>query len=194
MITSLAPKSRDSIDSDELSLLRQYQAGDKAAGEVLLARYRKVVYWFARQFAQRTHSTLDRDDLVQVSYIAVMRAMERYDASQGIPPIKYIRHRIRGAMLDVMRRERCRVSSSEAVDESVPDAPVEPAMNAADTEAWWTSALRGLSSLERQVMEQHFRQGLTQAQVCEVVGIGPVRCAQLIRSALDFLRQRDVPV
>lgn len=59
----------------------------------------------AREIHRRLPSfTVEYDDLYQNGVIGLMAAVEKYDASKGVPFLPYARFRVRGAILDGLRR------------------------------------------------------------------------------------------
>jgi RNA polymerase sigma factor FliA len=71
--------------------------------------YDRVVEYYplAQAIAKRTHARLpkgiDLDDLVSSAVIGLMEAVERYDPSRGVAFRSYAKHRIQGAILDLLR-------------------------------------------------------------------------------------------
>ena len=61
--------------SDE-ALMLEFQAGSLVAFEELFARYRKPLYGF---FARRLNNPERAEDLAQETFLAVIRAVSRYE-------------------------------------------------------------------------------------------------------------------
>src|SRR5471032_3442821 len=59
---------------------------------------------FARSCASKLPSHLDRDDLQSAGVLGYLRAASRYDAARGASFRGYCALRIRGAVLDELRR------------------------------------------------------------------------------------------
>jgi len=58
----------------------------------------------ANGFARHLPTSVDRDDLAQVALIAVHEHLPRFDAARGVPLSAYLNTKMRGAMLDELRR------------------------------------------------------------------------------------------
>jgi DNA-directed RNA polymerase specialized sigma24 family protein len=63
------------MTSDE-ALMLEFQGGSRAALEELFARYRKPLYVF---FGRRLNNPERAEDLVQETFLAVIRAASRYE-------------------------------------------------------------------------------------------------------------------
>ena len=72
--------------ANEEELLRRYAAGDVSAREELARRYMPL----ARRLAGRyRHTGEAQDDLEQVAYLGLLKAIDRYDAGRG--PVRALR-------------------------------------------------------------------------------------------------------
>lgn len=79
------------------------QAGDQAAREQVVLGYTQRVYGEAAKIA-RTYG-LDKDDLVQAGYEAVLKAIAGYDAGQGYAPSTYIFTAIHRSIMREVERQ-----------------------------------------------------------------------------------------
>lgn len=70
----------------------------------LAAQYATLVKRIARQVLSRLPASVHLDDLVQAGLIGLMEAARLYDPSQGASFETYATIRVRGAMLDELRR------------------------------------------------------------------------------------------
>jgi len=70
----------------------------------LVSRYAALVKRIARQVLSRLPASVQLDDLVQAGSIGLMEAARLYDPSQGASFETYATIRVRGAMLDELRR------------------------------------------------------------------------------------------
>lgn len=75
--------------------------GDDAA---LIQRYGHLVERNARRMARRMPSDHAYDDLWSVGALGLLEAAQRFDAQRGVRFESFAEHRIRGAMLDELRR------------------------------------------------------------------------------------------
>lgn len=58
----------------------------------------------AKKFAQKTHNGLEREDLINIGLFGLMEALKKYDPSRNNNFIAYALHRIKGSMLDEIRK------------------------------------------------------------------------------------------
>lgn len=67
--------------------------------------YSKYVLPIARKVASRLPSHLSLEDLIQEGVAGLLEALERFDPSQGIDLKTFAARRIRGAIIDALRRD-----------------------------------------------------------------------------------------
>jgi RNA polymerase sigma factor for flagellar operon FliA len=70
----------------------------------LAKRYGKLVHLWARRYAGTSSGVIDWEDLVSVGMMGLIQAHKRFDASVGKPFEVYAEFRIKGAILDELRR------------------------------------------------------------------------------------------
>jgi len=70
----------------------------------LIQRYSSLIDRVARRIAMRTGLQSAFDDLWSAGALGLMEAARRYDAGRGVTFETFVEHRIRGAMLDELRR------------------------------------------------------------------------------------------
>ena len=73
--------------------------------EALATRHLSLVYHLARQIVRRTGDQVELDDLVSVGSLGLMAALDAFDPSRGLAFSTFAVPRIRGAMLDELRRQ-----------------------------------------------------------------------------------------
>src|SRR3569832_1115907 len=78
-------------------------AGNEAV--VLFLRYSSVIDRIARRIVMRTGLQSAIDDLWLVGALGLMEASRRFDATRGVTFETFVEHRVRGAMLDELRRK-----------------------------------------------------------------------------------------
>ena len=86
---------------NEANAYQQNQAQnlDGIVEEFLPLVKRIALFWSAR-----LPPTIELDDLIQVGLLGLIQASETYDASQGASFATYASIRVKGAMLDEVRR------------------------------------------------------------------------------------------
>jgi RNA polymerase sigma factor FliA len=83
--------------------VRYRSTGDPEARELLLNQYLGLAHHIAREMHRRI-PTLELGDLVSVGTMGLLRALDSYDTSRGLAFSTYAVRRIRGAILDDLRR------------------------------------------------------------------------------------------
>jgi RNA polymerase sigma factor for flagellar operon FliA len=72
--------------------------------EELIMKYAPLVKYIAERLAIRMPSHISKDDLTSAGILGLFDAIDNYDSSRGIKFETYAFYRIRGAVLDEMRR------------------------------------------------------------------------------------------
>ncbi|HET6150526.1 MAG TPA: FliA/WhiG family RNA polymerase sigma factor [Polyangia bacterium] len=75
-----------------------------ADADELIQRYAPIIDRAARRIALRTGLKSAFDDLWSAGALGLLEAAPRYDATRGVSFETFVEHRIRGAMLDELRR------------------------------------------------------------------------------------------
>src|SRR5690242_11674910 len=70
----------------------------------LIAEHAEVARRIALRMARRCPDWIAREDLVAAGMLGLTEAAERYDDSRTEPFLSFAEHRIRGAVLDELRR------------------------------------------------------------------------------------------
>lgn len=87
------------------TLWTQYQVeGDLAARDELLMQNIRLVHHVARQVIRSSRIDAEFDDLVSAGTIGLMNAVDNFDPSRGLAFSTFAAPRIRGAILDDLRR------------------------------------------------------------------------------------------
>lgn len=93
------------MSTEEQELWRRYrQEFDEDARDGLVQYHMPFVYYLAGQMRRRTGRRVDIDDLVSAGALGLLHAVERFDPSRGFVFSTFATRRIRGAMLDEVRR------------------------------------------------------------------------------------------
>jgi RNA polymerase sigma factor (sigma-70 family) len=151
-------------------------------------------------------SALDVDDLVSAGTVGLLEAAERYDPRRGVPFASYAYSRVKGAVLDELRRspELNRSDSGGNGDLSL-QAPVpgnqnltlievipdplspEPAAGAEFGEV--VEAIRCLPNREREILGLHTA-GHAVSEIAERHGCSEARASQILSQARLRLERR----
>lgn len=184
-------------------------AGDEAARQGLIERYLPLCRRIAR--ATRVLPTPARglEDLEAAAVVGLIQAVDRFDPSRGIPFEGYAALRVRGAILDEVRRlddltrdarrlaredEQGGAVSLECLQErgelGDPTEIAEVDARAArdglrdDVER----ALAAIPARERAILASYYGEGLTLATIGRRLGVSEARVSQLHTRAIAQLR------
>lgn len=86
-------------------LWQSYQAGNQTARDRLLEEHLGLVHHVARQVSRTLAVRADFDELVSAGTIGLMTALEGFDATRGLAFSTFAAPRIRGAILDELRKQ-----------------------------------------------------------------------------------------
>src|SRR6476620_4565316 len=92
-------------DSRSSNLWDALASGDSSARDVLLTENLSLVHHVARQLGRRLSDKVDHDELVSAGILGLMSAMSAFDAGRGLAFSTFAVPRIRGAILDELRRQ-----------------------------------------------------------------------------------------
>lgn len=88
----------------QASLWTRHAAGDTAAREALLAAHLNLVHHVARQLSKTLATHADFDELVSAGAMGLMSALDHFDVERGLAFSTFAVPRIRGSILDELRR------------------------------------------------------------------------------------------
>lgn len=115
-----------------------YYSDNKSASACLVDRHAPLVKKVAQHLQGRLPSTVLLDDLIQAGMIGLIEASQKFDGSKGASFETYASIRIRGAMLDEVRRydwaPRSVHRNSRRVSEAVKAVEGRTGRDARDTE------------------------------------------------------------
>jgi RNA polymerase sigma-70 factor (ECF subfamily) len=154
------------VTSDE-ALMLDYQRGSRDAFEELFERYRGPLSGFFRRRVLREERA---EDLVQETFLAVIRATSRYE------PRSLVRTYLYGIALKLLAEERRR----QAKDEPAPESSPEPAAeDTPETVLWVRQAVDRLDSIDREVLMLREYEQLSYSEI-----------AHLLRLPVNTVRSR----
>ncbi|MDH5559253.1 MAG: FliA/WhiG family RNA polymerase sigma factor [Deltaproteobacteria bacterium] len=82
-----------------------YLEKTKASKEDVVLEYAPMVKFIANRLAARLPSEFQVDDLIQSGMIGLLEAMDKFDENKGVKFKTYAEFRVKGAMLDDLRRK-----------------------------------------------------------------------------------------
>ena len=86
------------------STLDRAKISDDATRDAMLRQHLGLVYHVAQQLARARANDVELDDLVSAGTLGLIDAFEHFDTSRGLAFSTFAAPRIRGAMLDELRR------------------------------------------------------------------------------------------
>lgn len=141
--------------SDE-ALMLEFQAGSRPAFEELFARYRGPLHGF---FRRRLNGDQRAEDLTQETFLAVIRAADRYE------PTALVRTYLYGIAMNLLSAERRRIMKDSPPGKESP----EPATReASDSALWIRQALDKLDDSEREILMLREYEQLSYAEIAEL--------------------------
>lgn len=90
---------------DSRATWKAFADGDLAARDALLTENLSLVHHVARQLERKLSNELDHDELVSAGTLGLMSAMSSFDPDRGLAFSTFAVPRIRGAILDELRRQ-----------------------------------------------------------------------------------------
>jgi RNA polymerase sigma factor for flagellar operon FliA len=90
---------------ESLATWKAFAAGDLTARDTLLTENLSLVHHVARQLERKLSNELDHDELVSAGTLGLMAAMGSFDPNRGLAFSTFAVPRIRGAILDELRRQ-----------------------------------------------------------------------------------------
>lgn len=155
-------------------------------------------FWIKRK-ALYIHSHMpwsDVEELIQWGVVALLECRERFDPSRGRPFAAYAKKRIRGAMLDSLRREgnqsrRVARSPGLVTDNTVGEfSASDNPLNMLLEQAEQSSVVRAVAQLtQRQqlVLQLFYVEGLNNREIAQVLEVSQSYVSQTRRRSLDLL-------
>jgi RNA polymerase sigma factor (sigma-70 family) len=173
MAESPSPETDDVSGPDSsLALLARAQAGDSAALETLLARYRpRLRRWAHRRLPDWARGLTDTDDLVQETLLKTIRNLGAFVPHSDTGLQNYLRTAVGNALRDEIRKARKR-PPMVALDDSRPSeepTPLERAVGRLRL-ARYEAALARLSPEEREAVVGRLEFGFTHGDLAAALG------------------------
>jgi RNA polymerase sigma-70 factor, ECF subfamily len=149
---------RRAMIGDE-TLMLEFQKGSREAFEELFARYRGPLYGF---FRRRLNGDQRAEDLMQETFLAVIRATARYE------PRALVRTYLYGIAMNLVMAER----RKQFRDAPAGTMAAEPATeNEPEAVLWIRQALAKLDESEREILMLREYEQLSYAEIAELVNV-----------------------
>ena len=160
------------MTSDE-ALMLEFQGGSRAAFDELFARYQKPLYGF---FGRRLNNPERAEDLTQETFLAVIRAVSRYEPRASVRTYLY------SIALKLLAAERRKFLTSSTSGQSATEPKTD---GTPDSALWVRQALEKLDAPEREILMLREYEQLSYSDIAELLRI-PVNTvrSRLFRSRL----------
>ena len=93
------------MNTTDMHLWTELGRGSEAARSKLLEKNLGLVHHIARQLSRTLTAKVDMDELLSTGTIGLMNALDGFDASRGLAFSTFAAPRIRGAILDGLRKQ-----------------------------------------------------------------------------------------
>ena len=192
--------------------------GDSASRCRLIEQYAPLATSVARRMRVPTGALMGRDDIESAALIGLIDAVDRYDPERGVPFEGYAGLRIRGAILDELRRlddhtrgerQRARTVAADSEPEIgaygatlsldmlletgdrdwAADDDSTDRYDHQDLRTRVESALKCLPPRQREVLARYYGDSLTLRESAMRMGISEARACQLHGRAIHNLRR-----
>lgn len=146
------------MTSDE-ALMLEFQGGSRRAFEELFARYRMPLYGF---FRRRLNNPERAEDLTQETFLAVIRAVFRYE------PRALVRTYLYGIALKLLATERRKFSTNSPLGQSAPEPMTD---GSPEGVLWIRQAMEKLDAPEREILMLREYEELSYSDIAELLRI-----------------------
>jgi RNA polymerase sigma-70 factor (ECF subfamily) len=183
--------------ADDEALMRAYGAGDATAFARLYDRHERPVYRF---FLRQGVTTAQADDLLQDTWMAVVRSAPRYTVDAKFTTWLY---RIaRSKLIDHWRATRQQVLLDDAANDPDADGDEAPIDRIADADtvrpdvraisrqqaAAFAAAVEALPAAQREALVLHLEGDLTMDEIARLTDVGAETAKSRLRYAMKRVR------
>jgi RNA polymerase sigma factor for flagellar operon FliA len=189
---------------DVTQLWVRCRAGDAQARAALIERYLPLARALSRRVRMVGSPLSDADDLGSAAVLGLIDAVDRFEPGRGVPFEAYAALRIRGAIIDELRRVDERGRSAEETPRAVSldglveedwtrflaaDDEVDAKFDHEDLCGRVEGALASLPPRQREVLARYYADSLTLREAGLRMGISEARACQLHGRAILNLRR-----
>lgn len=176
---------------EEEELWKQYKGKDLLeARQSLIEHYQPLVFREAMKYGLQESVTLD---LIQEGTVGLMEAVERYDPSLGVAFSLYALHRVRGRMLNFLRKNGAEVLLEDGEEEKVflTEAIPDTAFESADKSVLNMAVSHAVSRLplkEQDVIRRVYLNEQTAAETADAMDVSTAYVYRLEKRGIRRLR------
>lgn len=182
---------------DERRLWRAYkQRGNRRSRARLIEAYQPLVFKVAMALRLREAILMD---MIQEGTVGLIQAVERFDPDRGVRFSTFATYRIRGRILNALRRERDRASGVEDAAESlarIPDPAAAAALASVEDSVLVrqiVSAIDDLPARERRILVGAFLAAEEPGRIADELKISLSHFYRLQQQALRRIREMFSP-
>lgn len=186
-LSTLTKLSRE----EEEELWKQYKEKDLLeARQSLIEHYQPLVFREAMKYGLQEAVTLD---LIQEGTVGLMEAVERYDPSLGVAFSLYALHRVRGRMLNFLRKNGAEMLLEDGDEEKVflTEAIPDTAFESADKSVLNMAVSHAVSRLplkEQDVIRRVYLNEQTAAETADAMDVSTAYVYRLEKRGIRRLR------
>lgn len=176
---------------EEEELWKQYKEKDLLeARQSLIEHYQPLVFREAMKYGLQEAVTLD---LIQEGTVGLMEAVERYDPSLGVAFSLYALHRVRGRMLNFLRKNGAEVLLEDGEEEKIflTEAIPDTAFESADKSVLNMAVSHAVSRLplkEQDVIRRVYLNEQTAAETADAMDVSTAYVYRLEKRGIRRLR------
>lgn len=176
---------------EEEELWKQYKEKDLLeARQSLIEHYQPLVFREAMKYGLQEAVTLD---LIQEGTVGLMEAVERYDPSLGVAFSLYALHRVRGRMLNFLRKNGTEVLLEDGEEEKVflTEAIPDTAFESADKSVLNMAVSHAVSRLplkEQDVIRRVYLNEQTASETADAMDVSTAYVYRLEKRGIRRLR------
>lgn len=176
---------------EEEELWKQYKEKDLLeARQSLIEHYQPLVFREAMKYGLQEAVTLD---LIQEGTVGLMEAVERYDPSLGVAFSLYALHRVRGRMLNFLRKNGAEMLLEDGEEEKVffTEAIPDTAFESADKSVLNMAVSHAVSRLplkEQDVIRRVYLNEQTAAETADAMDVSTAYVYRLEKRGIRRLR------
>lgn len=175
--------------------------------ELSVAEYMPVIRSVANKLMKTLPHNHEHNDLVAAGVLGLIQAFRRFDSSKGVKFITYAYYRIRGEMLDYLRKCGLKQKQFRGVHvysltllvshrnnddlEAENCGTADISFDDVDSEDAFDFLMRGLKTRNRSIMRMYYERGLTEVEIAAKKNVSPSRISQVIKESLECIKEKS---
>ena len=183
----------DESAAEIAELWRDYKDGGTShARERLILHYSPLVKFVAGRVAAGLPQNIEQSDLVSYGIFGLIDAIDKFDPGRGYKFETYAISRIKGAIIDELLSAGSERGSGATVGDTIAGSGHDPveAFESEEMRQVLADAINRMPDRERLVLTLYYYEGLTLAEIGNVLGVTESRVCQIHTKAIFQLRSR----